>query len=104
MWVGGDEEEGAAVLLEASARRGVDDGRGGAWRCAAVRSGITGREGKREPEEGERSRGRGEVRGGRSGRHVASSGRRGGSRRWPGEAGGGRGSVGARRAPVRPPG
>ena len=33
-----------------------------------------------------------------SGRRVASPGRRGGSRRWPGEAGGGRGSVGARHA------
>ena len=54
---------GEGGLLAAAMANGGDG-------CAR---GSQGREGKREPEEGERSRGRGEVRGG-SGRRVASPG------------------------------
>ena len=50
-WVGGDEEEGAAVLLEASARRGVAGGRGEQRRWRRLRS----------AREGERNRGGGEL-------------------------------------------
>ena len=50
-WVGGDEEGGAAVLLEASARRGVAGGRGEQRRWRRLRS----------AREGERNRGGGEL-------------------------------------------
>ena len=57
MWLRGRDGNVTAELGGASERRGEGGGRGGAWRRAAVRSGITGREGKRELGEGERSRG-----------------------------------------------
>ena len=63
MWLRGRDGDVTAELGGASERRGGGGGRGGARRRAAVRSRITGREGKREPEEGERSRGRGENEG-----------------------------------------
>ena len=67
MWLRGRDGNVTAELGGASERRGEGGGRGGAWRRAAVRSGITGREGKREPDEGEgverEQRARGETEG-----------------------------------------
>ena len=50
-------------LGSTSERGGGGRGHGYGERRSQVRSGITGREGKREPGEGERSRGRGENEG-----------------------------------------
>ena len=67
MWLHGRDGDVTAKLGGVSERRGEGGGRGGAWRRAAVRSGITGREGKREPEEGSGPEGEGSERRGRGG-------------------------------------
>ena len=62
-WLIEDEEDNVAELLGASGLRGVASGRGYGERRRQLRSGLTGKRGKREPTEGERSRGRGENEG-----------------------------------------
>ena len=88
-WLGGEEEGVEAELLSSAEGRGVAGGYvcdGGALRWLSV---VLQIERGREPERAERGIAVGDD-------SVASLEARGGSRRWPGEAGGGRGGIGAR--------
>ena len=93
MWLGGEKEGVEAELVGVSERLGVAGGHERARRRRRVCS-VAARERARGGEElGERVRGLGGCVASRTGSRATR-----GSRRWPGEAGGGRGSVSARHA------
>ena len=97
-WLGGEEEGVEAELAGTARGRGGDGGRGVMVARLRLRSGSRGRGSRR----GGESSGESERAVGAAWRRPGVPGRRGGSRRWPGEAGGGGAAVRARRPRVIP--